>query len=1006
MPPAEQRPRDRKWRRYFRRCRIGLLLVALSLVGVLVYLNQVGLPEFLRRPLLERLRDRGLDLQLSTLRLHFYRGIVAEDVKAGRMGDAASPRFTAREADLKLSLPALARLQLVVSGVGLRDGRLTFPIPATNQPARALPVEKIRVDLRFLPDDAWSLEDFHAVFAGADFSLTGVITNATALRDLPFWRGEPAARDDLVGQRLRRFADTLEKIHFTVQPEMRGMLSGDARDLESFTLRLTVTAPDADTPWGRLTNGVLTAWLLPAVTVTRPHAELHLHATSAQTPWADIARLDLELRLQASAVDTNLVNASLILDAASAITRWASVTNARLTAHWLHTLTNAIPLSGHGQLQADAATSRWATARGIELTADLATPVEPPLGDESWAWWQSLQPYELGWSARAARLDLEKLGADDVACGGNWRAPSLQITNLHVRFPDGQLQARGRLDVPTRAADFELQSDFDVHRLSPLLTENANRWLAKYTWATPPHLAGSGAVILPAWTNRQPDWSAEVLPSLRLAAQLAITNGAYLGVPADWATSHLSYTNQVWRLPDLVAGRPEGQLQLTHIADDNTHEFFFGIHSTIDVRTLRPLLTTNQQNGFDYFTFAQPPVIEGEVWGRWHENDRLGFQGRVTLADFTFREQTATHFESALRYTNRVLEFLQPRLERGRQSAGADGITADFNAQRVYFTNALSTAEPLVIARAIGPKTGRALEPYRFTQPPVVHVNGYAPLQGDEDADLRFDVDGGPFEWLKFKIPHIAGQVHWLGDSLRLTNVQLTAYDGAAAGFANFDFRPAAGTDFQFTLGVTNADLRLLMADISTHTNNLEGRLSGQLVITNANSADKFSWDGRGQLQLKDGLIWSIPVFGVLSKPLDSLAPGLGSARIKEGAGVFSITNGVIFSDTLEMRSPTSRLLCHGTVDFAGSVNARVTAEPLRDPLGFSRILGLALWPVTKLFEGRVTGTLNAPKTDFVYLPKLLLHPFRTVEEILTGEAGRTAGPPVFKDVPPEADQP
>jgi hypothetical protein len=1001
MAPAEQRPRDRRWRRYFRRCRIALLLVALALVCALVYLNQVGLPEFLRRPLLEKIRARGLDLQFSTLRWHFYRGIVAEDVRAGQVGDAAGPRFTAREADLNLSWPALARLQLVVRGVGLCDGQLTFPIADTNQPGRELAVKKIRAALRFLPDDAWSLEDFHAVFAGADFLLTGVITNATALREWPFLRGEATARADLVPQRLRRFADTVEKIHFTARPEIRAVLSGDAHNPESFGLRLTVTAPDADTPWGKLTNGLLTAWLLPAVTTQRPHAELHLHASSAQTPWADIARLELNLRLQSAEADTNLVNASLTLDAAHAVTRWASVTNAHFTAQWLHALTNAIPLSGRGELRADAATSRWATAKSVQLTAALATAVRPPPADGSWDWWQLIQPFALGWTARAARLDTEQLGAEDVDCGGSWNAPSLQITNLHIRFPDGELSASGRLEVPTRAASFELKSDFDVHRVSPLLGENSQRWLAKYAWATPPHLAGSGAVILPAWTNRQPDWPAEVLPSLRLAAQLAITNGAYLGVPVDWTTFHLSYTNQVWRLPDLVAGRPEGQLQLLHIADDNTHEYYFGIHSTIDVRALRPLLATNQQSGFDLFKFTQPPVIDGEVWGRWRENDRIGFQGHVVLPDFTFREQTATRFESTLRYTNRFLEFLQPRLERGPQSASADGITADFNAQRVYFTNGLSTAEPLVIARGIGPKTGRALEPYRFTQPPVVRVNGYAPLKGDEDADLRFDVDGGPFEWLKFNIPHIAGRVQWLGDSLRLTNVQLTAYDGVAAGFANFDFRSAAGTDFQFTLGVTNADLRLLMADVSTHTNNLEGRLSGELVITNANSADKFSWDGHGQLQLKDGLIWAIPVFGVLSKPLDSLVPGLGSARIKEGAGAFSITHGVIYSDTLELRAPTSRLLCHGTVDFIGAVNMRVAAVPLRDPLGLSQILSLALWPVTKLFEFRVTGTLDTPKSEPVYLPsKLLLHPFRTFEQIFTGELGKTNAAPVFKDPP------
>ena len=1037
MPAAEPRPRDRRWRRYFRRFRIALLLCALALVGGLIYLNQVGLPEILRRPLLDTIRDRGLDLQLSTLRLHFYRGIVAENVQVGQRGAATGPRFTAREADLNLSWPALARLQLAVSGVVLRDGQLVLPIAATDQPGRNLIVEKIRVALRFRPDDVWSLEDFHAVFQGAKFSLTGTITNATAVRDWSFLRGEQAPRSDLMQQRLRRFAETVEKIHCTTPPEMHAALTGDARNLESFMLRLTVKAPDADTPWGKLANGVLTARLLPAAPVERPHAELQLHATSAKTPWADITQLNLNLRLQSSAADLNPVNASLILEAASAqtrwaevtrfhfnlrlqsseadpnlvnasgtlnaataVTRWASVTNAHFTGEWRQALTNPIPLSGHGELRADAATSRWATAKSLQLTAAFAPPPHPAPADASWDWWQSLQPYELGWILRAARLDTEKLGADDVAFGGSWSAPNLQITNLHARFPEGGLDVTGQLDVATRAAAFAARSDFNVKRLGPLLGESAQLWLARHVWTTPPQVVGSGAVILPAWTNRAPDWQSEVIPTLRLAAQIAVTNGSYLGLAVDWATLHLGMTNLVWHLPDLVAGRPEGQLRLVHIADDKTHDFYFDIHSTFDPRIALPLFGTNEDNPFDLVQYAQPPVIDGEVWGNWRDSARLGLKGHVTLTDFSFRDETASRIETSLRYTNRFLEFLAPHLDRGPQTANAEGIALDFAAQRIYFTNVFSTADPMVITRAIGPKTARAIEPYHFIEPPVVRVNGSVPLHGEQDADLRFDVAGGPFEWLQFKIPRLSGHVHWLGESLVLTNMQLTAYDGAVAGFASFDFRAKQGTDFQFNLGVTNADLSLLMGDVSEQTNNLDGRLSGELVVTSANSADKFSWNGHGRVELRDGLIWAIPVFGVLSKPLDGLLPGLGSARIKEGSGIFALTNGVMFADTLEMRAPTSRLLCHGTVDFDTKVNIRVAAVPLRAPLGIDRIFGLALWPVTKLFEYRVTGTLNDPKPDPVYVPKLLLHPIRTFEEIFSGDAAKTNPPPVFREVP------
>ena len=60
--------------------RNGLLLLLLFLIAAFVYLNEVGLPDFLKRPLVNSLHARGLDLEFSRMRLHWNRGLVAEDV--------------------------------------------------------------------------------------------------------------------------------------------------------------------------------------------------------------------------------------------------------------------------------------------------------------------------------------------------------------------------------------------------------------------------------------------------------------------------------------------------------------------------------------------------------------------------------------------------------------------------------------------------------------------------------------------------------------------------------------------------------------------------------------------------------------------------------------------------------------------------------------------------------------------------------------------------------------
>ena len=78
-------------------------------------------------------------------------------------------------------------------------------------------------------------------------------------------------------------------------------------------------------------------------------------------------------------------------------------------------------------------------------------------------------------------------------------------------------------------------------------------------------------------------------------------------------------------------------------------------------------------------------------------------------------------------------------------------------------------------------------------------------------------------------------------------------------------------------------------------------------MVTSASSSDWRSWNGSGNIDLEDGLIWDIPVFGIFSPVLDGLVPGLGKTRFSEGSASFALTNGTIHSGDLEIRAPMLR---------------------------------------------------------------------------------------------------
>ena len=58
-------------------------------------------------------------------------------------------------------------------------------------------------------------------------------------------------------------------------------------------------------------------------------------------------------------------------------------------------------------------------------------------------------------------------------------------------------------------------------------------------------------------------------------------------------------------------------------------------------------------------------------------------------------------------------------------------------------------------------------------------------------------------------------------------------------------------------------------------------------------------------------------------------------------------------------------------------MNTRAEAELLRDVPAIGWLFSKVMWPITKLFEYRVTGTLGHPKTEPLYVAsKVLLMPF------------------------------
>jgi len=870
----------------FRWVRRAALLVIVVLVGAGVWFDRLGLPDFLKRPLVDALRARGVELEFVRLRLSPVRGLIADNVRVGQTATPDSPSFSLQQVELELNFAAMLHRRLQLNGLVLRNGKLVLPLSLTN----ALTLDHIQTDLRFQSNDTWSLDNFKADFAGAKLALSGDIIHAPEMRRWVIFRASKTGKGAALVQ-LQKFSDALRQIHFTGAPQLNLNVSGDARNVHSFYVHLVVSAP------------------------------------AVQSPWFG--------------------------------------------------------------------------ARNLRLTTRLTAPANAPTNFDAWSWWTNLQPYRVVWTARLDRLNAQlnsgSLNANSVVCSGFWFAPELAVTNLSAELGSGSVNGRVKLNVASRELTFADSSRFDFHTIAALLTDKTRERLADFSWTQPPSLHADGSLVLPAWTNRQPDWRGEVQPTVRLNGALAFTNGAMSSMVIDSAAADFSYSNLVWRIPALALAQSQTRLEINGSENDATKDYFWHVRGTFDPECLRPFLTTsNAVRGLHHFALTEPVHLDADVWGQLYNYDSIGAHGHVACTNFSVRGQSVDNVAGEFSYTNRVLEFFHPRLWRGTQTMTADTITLDFNRKLIFFTNGFSSADPEAVARAIGPKTGEILEPYHFLQPPTVRVEGCAPLrdinspEDTDDADLSFDIVGGvPFRCLKLRATKLTGTVHWLGQTLILTNVAAELYGGSGNGFASFDFRvPHEGADYHFTASVTNINLHLFAADLTSPTNHLEGTLDGLIVVTRADTRDWWTPDGFGRAHLRNGLIWDIPLFGILSPVLNAIMPGLGNSRATEAQAKFTMTNGMINSDSLEIDTSMTRLQYSGTVDLREHVNANVTAQLMHNIWGVGPVISTIFYPVTKLFEYKVTGTLQDPKKEPVYVPKFLLlplHPFRTVQELLPG---------------------
>jgi len=1023
-----QRPRVRALLTAFKWCRVTVLLVVLLVVAAVTYLQLVGLPDFLKNPLLRALRQRGFEAEFASARLGWGPSIVIENAAFSTTNQDSGPRLSAEWTQLNLNAAALLHARLQVDSFQILKAGLRLPVAPTNE--EPLRLTEVDLSVTLASNNVARLNNGSAWSRGVRIHLNGEIRNFLSMRDwkfnlpsFPTAPSVPAVGEPKPAAQLTAW-QVLRSIYFTGTPELNLHFDADGEDENTLRAELRFAAAGTQSPWGQ--TGLLNLRAVCARLISSgktPLFQTRFQAHAVTTPWAASRDLSVSIDLSRDA-ETNFL-ADVRLDGHEASANWRSTSGSNWVRvadlRWDGASTlpalMSMPATFTGTLSVTQTESGWGSVGSASLVlrtrhVDDSSPLDP-----AWGQWNQIKPFTLDCQVQATNILTPKLKLDRVAVQVGWHPPRLTVDKLEVVMYRGQLSAGGELDVASRQLQIRAAVNFDPHQISPLLSGPAQHWISLYDWEAPPSLSAGLRFVLPPWTNRIELsrielWPEESRDSIQLSGDFSVGRGAFRGIAVTSAQSHFAYTNRVWNVSSLRVAGPGGSLGLDYDWSDVTDAYHFRFDSKLDPAIALPLLTEPQQRAMSQASFADKPEIQGEVWGNWKIPAAIGAAATLSTGHFLVRGETVNQLRAHVEYTNLFLQVSQFSLAHDTGRVELPLATVDLASNVFFITNASSSIDPEVVRRALGKIAPPFMNDVHFGSPPLVKASGSFIPNNDLGTDLHFIIQGDHFRWNFLNADSAQGAVHYHARTVDVTNIQTSFYTGRVQGWITLEWAQGRGTWFGSDWILRDVDIGALASDLTAKNTKIEGKLDGHLALSAPAEASDTNLFGFGNVRVHNGLLWDIKLFGIFSPILNTIAPGSGRSRAREASASFTITNGVASTDDLEIRSSGFRLLYRGTVDSRKHLNARVQANLLRDTPVLGNFLGWMFTPLDKLFEYRVTGTLQKPIMQPLYIPKAfmaMLRPFRTLKELLpptTSTKPSVTPPPSTAPSPPPSTAP
>ena len=541
---------------------------------------------------------------------------------------------------------------------------------------------------------------------------------------------------------------------------------------------------------------------------------------------------------------------------------------------------------------------------------------------------------------RGDRLQRGSYEMRELSGVAEWNNQQLAIAHCEWSDGMGSFAGRANWNVEGSSASFQARSSLDLKAF--LDAFGLGEPLASIEFQAPPAVEVSGSINFGSDRFR-PD----------IIGHVAFGRFTYKKVPFSDLTADFSWDGERTLVRDLRLRHQTGQIRADLF--DAPADFRLNIESTMAPDAVRGIASPEMTEFLREWEWQRSPTIRLVIRGQDHNPGTWKGDGTVILGRSRFRGTWMNSADTKIHFADGALTCEDLHVTRN-EGSGTGSFTYDFKKHEVRISNIKSSLNPAEVIFWIDPKVWNTVVPYKFRRPPSVTANGLYQFHGGKNTRLEIKVDGAngmDYVFLGKTLPfdRISARLLFTSDRLQIIDLSGALLSGTLSGNADISL---ARNDPRYRANISVSEINFpLLTDLYYNYKTALGVLNGTYDFTGLGS-DPRTMRGRGKVEITNGDVFAIPIFGPLSGILNRILPGSGYSIAHEATADFKIDDGIIHTDDFDAHGSLFSMLGHGDVHF------------LDDRLDFSLRLnmkgpGVLLTPMYKLFEYVGEGSLKKP---------------------------------------------